>query len=114
MNDDTDGRLLPCPFCGSQSAAVVWRDGFPSVRCMECYCGTGEYDGGSESRPIEAWNCRATHIDAQAAEIARLREALARHGRHDARCASNTMLTSLPPKRNPCDCGFSAALAGDA
>ena len=54
----------------------------------------------------------AALIEARAERDA-LREALRRYGQCSYSCASNVILTSLPPKRQPCDCGYRAALTAN-
>ena len=52
-------------------------------------------------------------LDAAERERDALREALRRYGQCSYSCASNVVLTSLPPKRQPCDCGYRAALTAN-
>ncbi|CAB5222854.1 Restriction alleviation protein Lar [uncultured Caudovirales phage] len=50
--------LKPCPFCNG-AARVAWYDGFPSVRCDVCNCGTGMYESGDPNDAVKDWNRRA-------------------------------------------------------
>lgn len=69
-------ELKPCPFCGnSASFDTVKTDGGWTINCDAETC-MGIIWGVTESAAIDAWNTRPLE-DAQAAEIERLRSALA-------------------------------------
>ena len=50
----------------------------------------------------------ALNADYWRAEVERLRAALRTYGQHASSCRSLVYLTSMPPKRQACDCGLDA------
>jgi Lar family restriction alleviation protein len=67
----SEGKALPCPFCGSSEAKIGYvRDG----RRVHCKCGAAgpcEFHGpadmpSADERAIEAWNRRASPIQGAA------------------------------------------------
>lgn len=52
-------ELLPCPFCGSQTADVIVDSGQSRVICQECYARGPTCDIEDSFAAAEAWNSRA-------------------------------------------------------
>ena len=109
MSDEGMSDDGPCTDCDDTGIT------YQTERVCSCLAGLAieMIDADACPTPID----RITPLEAQllAAERERdaLREALQRYGQCDYSCASNTILTSLPPKRPPCNCGYRAALTAN-
>lgn len=57
---DPENGYIACPFCGGNDIELSENDNTSwSVKCRDCWCGTGSYHESQKDKAAIAWNKRA-------------------------------------------------------